>query len=348
MPDGEIEMHEIDDLIEVLHDAWLDGGRDAGRVAADLARTLGVAQVGTDEDGVWLRLDVAGCSYRMRWVASGGRPFPGRWMGERLVSRALWKSLMGGEPVVPTDHEDRHLGATWSEAWMFTQRLAAHVPVLQPRLPSVVEGGRALRSAGAGEWCRDQAERPGMEAVDPASRSNRPALLRRGAYRAFLRLEDSMIAVHNSGSNDAWPGAGLRLAAGPALRGEATVVERARAYHELLLDRLVDPRLVVAWVNGVLANQRSPTPALLDASMASEPHPLAAALYDVGKAAAPLAWTRFALLEILVRLEVRTLPFSDELEAMVSGWSFDHAELPDYLITEEFGPFLNYLRREAG
>lgn len=104
----------------------------------------GTAEWGADEIGPWQTLVYDDISYRFRWIPPGrfwmGSPAgeaerfdnedrhlvtltKGFWLGETTVTQALWRTVMGENPI---DFEDDNLPVEtvdWNMAWEFIQRL---------------------------------------------------------------------------------------------------------------------------------------------------------------------------------------------------------------------------------
>lgn len=160
----------MDELLAVLEDARLAGDRAAiARLGAELAQQLGVAEVGADAHGLWLRLEVADrperggphepVSHRMRWCWPGrylqGSPEdePGRlssegpprlvtitagfWLGEVPVTQALWRAVMGNNPSQFVSPDRPVEQVSFEASLRFCARLQQRLPALQQRLPAL-------------------------------------------------------------------------------------------------------------------------------------------------------------------------------------------------------------------
>lgn len=170
----------MDEALRVLWDAHLAGEAVAvARLGAQLAEQLGVAGVGADAHGPWLRLEVTSApvwelplvSHRLRWIWPGrflmGSPEDeagrfscegpqheveltrGLWLGETPVTQALWQAVMGDNPsrfVSPSRPVEQ---VRWRDCLRFCAHLGEQLPVLRPRLPTEAEWEHAARAGSS-------------------------------------------------------------------------------------------------------------------------------------------------------------------------------------------------------
>lgn len=130
---------------------------------------------GCDRFGLWLAFEVGGVRQRLRWLPPGSfwmgspknehgrqddelrhrvRLTQGFWLGETVVTQALWRAVLGGEnPAQFAESPDHPVEqVSWDDATeAFLPALARALPGLTARLPSEAEWEYACREAGRAE-----------------------------------------------------------------------------------------------------------------------------------------------------------------------------------------------------
>ena len=173
MSQARLDIDEVTATLRVVEDARLaDRRRAVDPLLRQLAGRLGVAELGVDVHGFWLRFEVADASARLRWIWPGrfemGSPDdePGRfddegpvhpvvltrglWIGETPVTGPLYRAVTGSSPQTVGGPSGPVAAISWYDSRGFCDQLHERLPSLAFRLPTEAEWEYVARAGTVG------------------------------------------------------------------------------------------------------------------------------------------------------------------------------------------------------